>query len=344
MMVMSHQYVLTEQVGEVEAWSKDHGGKLPLLRDVDVSYYLRQEKNGFNIGPYEPNCKGHWMTPDDPMPDDFSFQLYPDDLDRIEDIVADAMERVPLAGSAGIERIINGPIPYAPDGLPLIGPMPGVKNAFEACVFTFGIAQAGGCREGAGRVGDRRRRPSGICGASIPAASPITPIRRIATPRGWRFTATNTPCTSPGTNGPPDGTRSFRRCTTGWRRQARFSAPTTDGNGRTGSPNRATTPLKRRHRPGAASGPWEPRIREECEAVRDNCRHPGDHRLYAAEGRRAGSAGLDRRADRLAPAGRGADRAGLFRRRSRADRDRDVLHGAWTGGGGSDHGGCGAMA
>ena len=144
MMVMSHQYVLTSQVPEVEAWSKENGGKLPLIRDVDVSYYLRQEKNGFNIGPYEPNCKGHWITDDDPMPDDFSFQLYPDDLDRIEDIVADAMERVPLSGSAGIERIINGPIPYAPDGLPLIGPMPGVKNAFEACVFTFGIAQGGG--------------------------------------------------------------------------------------------------------------------------------------------------------------------------------------------------------
>ena len=144
MMTMSHQYVLTSQVAEVEAFAKEKGGKLPLLRDVDVSYYLRQEKNGFNIGPYEPNCKGHWMTPDDAMPDDFSFQLYPDDLDRIMDIVADAMERVPLAGEAGIERIINGPIPYAPDGLPLIGPMPGVKNAFEACVFTFGIAQAGG--------------------------------------------------------------------------------------------------------------------------------------------------------------------------------------------------------
>lgn len=144
MMVMEHQYVLTSQVPEIEAFAKEKGGKLPLLRDVDVSYYLRQEKNGFNIGPYEPNGKAHWVTPDDKMPDDFSFQLYQDDLDRIMDIVADAMERVPLAGSAGIERIINGPIPYAPDGMPLIGPMPGVRNAFEACVFTFGIAQGGG--------------------------------------------------------------------------------------------------------------------------------------------------------------------------------------------------------
>ncbi|UWQ45444.1 GcvT family protein [Leisingera aquaemixtae] len=144
MMVMSHQYLLTEQIPEIEEHTKKTGKKLPLIRDVDVSYYLRQEKNGYNLGPYEPNCKGHWMSEDDRMPDDFSFQLWSDDLDRIEDIVTDAMERVPLMASSGVSSVINGPIPYAPDGLPLIGPMPGVDNAFEACVFTFGIAQGGG--------------------------------------------------------------------------------------------------------------------------------------------------------------------------------------------------------
>jgi dimethylglycine dehydrogenase len=143
-MVMEHQYLLTEQIPEVEAWSKEHGGKLPLIRDVDVSYYLRQEKHGYNLGPYEPNCKGHWLTEDDPMPEDFSFQLWQEDLDRIEDIVTDAMERVPLMQTSGVSSVINGPIPYAPDGLPMIGPMPGVKNAFEAHSFTFGIAQGGG--------------------------------------------------------------------------------------------------------------------------------------------------------------------------------------------------------
>ncbi|EDZ45822.1 Glycine cleavage T-protein (aminomethyl transferase) [Rhodobacterales bacterium Y4I] len=144
MMVMSHQYLLTEQIPEIEEHTKRTGKKLPLIRDVDVSYYLRQEKNGYNLGPYEPNCKGHWMSEDDRMPDDFSFQLWSDDLDRIEDIVTDAMERVPLMASSGVSSVINGPIPYAPDGLPLLGPMPGVDNAFEACVFTFGIAQGGG--------------------------------------------------------------------------------------------------------------------------------------------------------------------------------------------------------
>jgi len=144
MMVMSHQYLLSEPVAEIEAWSKEVGHKLPLLRDVDSSYYLRQEKSGFNLGPYERNCRAHWVDPSDPFPEDFSFQLFPDDLDRLEWYITDAMERVPLLGAAGISKVINGPIPYTPDGNPLIGPMPGVPNAYEACVFTFGIAQAGG--------------------------------------------------------------------------------------------------------------------------------------------------------------------------------------------------------
>ena len=144
MVSMSHQYMLTDPIPELEAWSAQHSGKLPLLRDVDSSYYLRQEKFGLNLGPYERSCQAHWTTPDDPMPEDFSFQLYPDDLDRLEWYIEDAMARVPILGSAGVNKVINGPIPYTPDGNPLIGPMPGVPNAFEACVFTFGIAQAGG--------------------------------------------------------------------------------------------------------------------------------------------------------------------------------------------------------
>ncbi len=144
MMVMSHQYMLFETIPELEAWSEESGRKLPLLRDVDSSYYLRQEKLGMNLGPYERNCRAHWISADDPMPDDFSFQLFPDDLDRLEWYLEDAVARVPILGTAGLSRTINGPIPYTPDGNPLLGPMPGVPNAFEACVFTFGICQAGG--------------------------------------------------------------------------------------------------------------------------------------------------------------------------------------------------------
>ncbi len=144
MAVMSHQYILFDEIPELKAWSEAEGRKLPLLRDVDSSYYLRQEKYGMNLGPYERNCRAHWVGDDDPMPADFSFQLFPDDLERLEWYLNDAIARVPILGTAGLSKVINGPIPYCPDGNPLIGPMPGVPDAYEACVFTFGIAQAGG--------------------------------------------------------------------------------------------------------------------------------------------------------------------------------------------------------
>jgi dimethylglycine dehydrogenase len=137
---LAHQYLVSEPIPELTALTE----QLPLLRDPDSSYYLRQEKDGLLLGPYEANCKAHWLDASDPMPDDFSFQLYPDDLERLEHYIDDACQRVPLLGRAGITRVVNGPIPYTPDGNPLIGPMPGVPNAFEACVFTFGIVQGGG--------------------------------------------------------------------------------------------------------------------------------------------------------------------------------------------------------
>ena len=124
---LAHQYLITEPIAELTA----RDTKLPLLRDPDSSYYLRQEKDGLLLGPYEKNCRAHWVDASDPMPDDFSFQLYNDDLERLEWYIEDACARVPLLGTAGITRVVNGPIPYAPDGLPLIGPMPGVPNALR---------------------------------------------------------------------------------------------------------------------------------------------------------------------------------------------------------------------
>jgi dimethylglycine dehydrogenase len=270
MMVMSHQYLLSEEIPEIEAWSKEQGHKLPLLRDVDVSYYLRQEKHGFNLGPYEPRCRAHWVAPSDPMPEDFSFQLWQEDLDRIEEIVTDAMARVPLLGTAGISKVINGPIPYAPDGMPLLGPMPGVPNAFEACVFTFGIAQGGGAgkvlaewvTEGAPEWDmwscDPRRYTDytdpDYCVAKgmevygheyamhfpwhrWPAAPDrkLSPVHDRIKALGGQMGAYN-----------------------GWERANWFAKAGDDTS------EEATQTWDR-------AGPWEPRIREECEAVRDAC-------------------------------------------------------------------------
>ena len=269
MMVMSHQYILFEEIPELAAWSKENGRKLPLLRDVDTSYYLRQEKNGMNLGPYERNCRAHWVGHNDPMPDDFSFQLFPDDLERLEHYLDDAVARVPMLGRAGVSKVINGPIPYAPDGNPLIGPMPGVPDAFEACVFTFGIAQAGG----AGKVlaewvtqGQTEwdmwscdpRRFTGFASApdycvakgmeiygneyaiSFPRHAwpagrdrKLSPIHDRIKALGGQFNAYN-----------------------GWERATWYAKPGDDIS------EDATQTFRR-------DGPWQPRIREEALAVRD---------------------------------------------------------------------------
>src|SRR6185436_9479154 len=75
-------------------------------------------------------------------------QLWPNDLDRLEPYIADAMARVPILAAAGVRRVVNGPIPYTPDGNPLIGPVRGLPGLFLCCAFSFGIAQSGG----AGRI------------------------------------------------------------------------------------------------------------------------------------------------------------------------------------------------
>ena len=134
---MSHQYLITEPIPELEARSE----KLPLLRDPDISYYLREERDGLILGPYEWKATPMWTAG---LPGDFANQLWEDDLDRIEWYIEQAIERVPILGSVGVQRVINGPIPYSPEGLPYIGPAHGLKNFYQCCCFSFGIAQAGG--------------------------------------------------------------------------------------------------------------------------------------------------------------------------------------------------------
>ncbi len=135
---LAHQYLITE---DIPALVERGPARLPLLRDPDVSYYMRQERHGLILGPYEWGVKAHWL---DRIPDEFAHQLFDDDLGRLEKYIEAAYERVPILGSAGVKRVINGPIPYAPDGNPLMGPQPGLPGFYHACAFTFGIAQAGG--------------------------------------------------------------------------------------------------------------------------------------------------------------------------------------------------------
>jgi dimethylglycine dehydrogenase len=135
---MQHQYLVTE---DIPALAERGQSKLPLLRDPDVSYYLRQERHGFILGPYEWDCRAEWVNG---LPEDFAYQLWPDDLGRLERYIEDACGRVPILAEGGVKRVVNGPIPYAPDGNPYIGPVHGLTNFYQCCCFSFGIAQSAG--------------------------------------------------------------------------------------------------------------------------------------------------------------------------------------------------------
>ena len=134
---MEHQYLVTDAIPELKALNHE----VPMVRDPDDSYYLRQEGKGFILGPYE-HCGKPWAV--DGVPPAFGQELLVPDLDRIEDIVQMAMDRTPISANAGIKTIVNGPITYTPDGAPLIGPVAGMDGLFLNTGSGFGIVQGGG--------------------------------------------------------------------------------------------------------------------------------------------------------------------------------------------------------
>lgn len=135
---MEHQYLVTESMPTIEALDYE----LPMIRDTDSQYYLRQEGKGLLLGPWEQNCRAAWGG--NPAPWSFGQELFENDFDRIEDELAAICHRIPALETTGIKRVVNGAISFAPDGRPMIGPMPGLPNFYVACGFLGGIAQAGG--------------------------------------------------------------------------------------------------------------------------------------------------------------------------------------------------------
>ena len=132
-----HQYFVTESIAEIAAM--DH--RLPSVADRDGEYYLRQEGQGLLIGAYEKDLR-FWGEEGTPL--DFAHELFADDLDRIEKNVMRAIDRVPVVGTAGIKRVINGPMIWSPDSNVLYGPHPDLKNYFCCNGIIPGFSQSGG--------------------------------------------------------------------------------------------------------------------------------------------------------------------------------------------------------
>ena len=136
---MEHHYLITETIPEIEAMGE--GKRLPVGTDFEGNIYFRQEGKGMLLGTYEPKSTP-WKVEGTPM--DFGHELLEPKLDNIQDRLAIGFERMPALEKAGIKNIVNGPFTFGPDGSPLIGPVPGLKNYWVAVGVMAGFCQGGG--------------------------------------------------------------------------------------------------------------------------------------------------------------------------------------------------------
>ena len=134
---MLHQYLVTDRIEAVAALNRE----LPIIRDPEQSWYLRQEGMGFIVGPYEREGQT-WSI--DGIPTQFGMELLPADLGRVEKILDDAMARVPALANGGIKTVVNGPITFTPDAGPLIGPAFGLSNSWLLTGSSMGVMEGGG--------------------------------------------------------------------------------------------------------------------------------------------------------------------------------------------------------
>ncbi len=138
---VEHQYIVTEPDPALVEWRKAGNPEHPVLRDADAKWYVREERGGWILGPYERNAPARFLYD---VPGSFRADLFQLDLERIEEEYASMIHRIPTSETAGLKDDFNGPICYTPDGNPLVGPAPGLRNMWLAEGFSFGITAAGG--------------------------------------------------------------------------------------------------------------------------------------------------------------------------------------------------------
>ena len=132
---LEHQYMVTSPLEELDT----NTDLFPLIRDPELRFYLRRERNAFLLGSYAHDGRAVWQ---DGVPQDFDHQLFPDDIESMMAVFEAACIHVPLLANAGAQRFVNGPIPYAPDALPLVGPAGGVQNFYHATGVQIGITHS----------------------------------------------------------------------------------------------------------------------------------------------------------------------------------------------------------
>ncbi|ANL25980.1 sarcosine dehydrogenase protein [Rhizobium phaseoli] len=131
---VEHQYIITESFGVPS--------NLPTLRDPDRLTYYKEEVGGIVMGGYEPNPIP-WA--EKAIPEGFHYTLLDSNFDHFEQIMEQALGRVPALENVGVKQLLNGPESFTPDGNFILGEAPELKNFFVGAGFNaFGIASAGG--------------------------------------------------------------------------------------------------------------------------------------------------------------------------------------------------------
>ena len=138
---VEHQYIVTEAHPEIKSRQADGLPEMGVLRDSDNGWYMREEAGGLILGPYEYGAPACYVKGPS---EDSEYELFQEDLERIEQHIESAMFRVPAFGEVGVKRVYNGAIAYTPDGNPIIGPAPGLKNFWLSEGHSFGVTAAGG--------------------------------------------------------------------------------------------------------------------------------------------------------------------------------------------------------
>jgi dimethylglycine dehydrogenase len=139
---MEHHYVITEAVPEIASFLAMTGREIPVTRDPERVFYMRQEGDGLLFGFFEHNPIP-WAV--DGIPREFGQELLPNRVEHLEPDLLRAAERIPVLNRVGIKKIVNGPDAYTPDGSPIVGPVPNARNFFVIAGFSlFGIANSGG--------------------------------------------------------------------------------------------------------------------------------------------------------------------------------------------------------
>ncbi|MCL4067244.1 FAD-dependent oxidoreductase [Pseudomonas sp. GX19020] len=138
---VEHQFIVTEPDPALVAYRAAGNPEHPVLRDADAKWYVREERGGWILGPYERGAPARFPYG---VPDSFRADLFPLDLERIEEEYMSMIHRLPSSEVVGLKDDFNGPICYTPDGNPLVGPAPGLRNMWLAEGFSFGITAAGG--------------------------------------------------------------------------------------------------------------------------------------------------------------------------------------------------------